>query len=219
MSRLGPAGTGTSRPSLLGPSWGNIAMPQYKATWFFTSQKYAVGWSESWYTNANDPIVAQTNVANYLPKRIACLSDAALCQALRIARDGAPRDSTFMAFSTANVGLYPEATNPIAGVWDCLLCRRDVFDGSLLGHFFMRFVPAGIFNGRLYVEKTTSPATWESAFKAFGTEVTNGNYEIFKAATPIAGDFVAPFSFQGVRRTERKIGRPFDLLRGRRRAA
>jgi hypothetical protein len=190
-------------------------MPTYKTTWFFDDPTYNIGWTESWWCNGTNASSAQATVALYGSKRLACLMDTSRLVNTRCSMVGKPRDATYFAPSSAIHGSIPSAGNPLAGVWDCLLCHRDIDASTVLGHFFMHMVPASIFQGRLFLFASALPAAWLTAYLAFQTEITSGAYYL---RTKSAGNvvYVSCTRFGGDRRTTRKLGRPFDALHGRR---
>lgn len=193
-------------------------MAFYKATWFLQSNPYAVGWTENWWVSASTAVDALANVANYKTVRAALLSDQAQITTLRVSNVDPPRDSLFDSTGLPLAGGILAASFPIAGVWDALLCRRDITLNTLLGHMFMHFVPANIFTGRAYNPGGGSGESWATKFAAFQTEVTSGAY--FLREKGVSGFNYLPCStFFGQRRTEHKLGRPSDGLRGRRAVA
>jgi hypothetical protein len=191
-------------------------MPTFRCTWFFTSDKYQVGWTENWWTTATDAPTASGLVSNYKVVRAALLSDAAKIITVRIASVDHPRDSFFAPTGYPVAGGIAEATYPLAGVWDALLCRRDLAFYNLLGHIFLHFVPAGIFVGRVYTPGSGTPSSWPSAFTAFGNEITVGGPYLLRKSTGGVITYPQCTYFNGQRRTERRLGRPFDALHGRR---
>jgi hypothetical protein len=190
-------------------------MPSYKATWFFVDSTNVTGWTENFYVNAASNDAAAVAVSNYQSVRVALLSDLGKLTNLRISATGKPRDSKFYTLGSQQTGLIAHATRPIAGVWDTLLIRLDNAAGTMFGHMFLRLVPGDIFTGRTYTPGVPPPANWQNQMTAFATELTTGTYLRKVKVGGVAG--YAPISQMiGMARTERKLGRPFDSLHGRR---
>jgi len=196
-----------------------MAMAIFKATWFFTSSKYQVGWTENWWTSAVDAPTAAGQVANYKNVRKALLSDAAQITQVRLASVDHPRDSYFDTIGVPVTGTLAEATYPIAGVWDALLIRRDVNAYNFLGHLFLHFIPAGIMVGRVYTPASGTPASWPSAFTSYGNEIAAAGAYLLRKNTAGVITYPPCTFLIGLRRTERRLGRPFDALHGRRSVA
>ena len=194
---------------------GNMAMPTFRATWFFQDVTYGYGWTENWWVSATDAPTASVNVTNYASKRLAFMMDTAQWTELRISNIDPPRDSYFVAPASAAFGSIAHATINPAGVWDTLLIRRDIAGNTLLGHQFLHSVPAAIFNGRIYNAGGLPIATWLTPYSAWQTEVQSGTY-LLKKKSGSSFVYQACAAITSIRRTERRVGRPFDGLRGRR---
>jgi hypothetical protein len=194
-------------------------MANYKATIFFRDTTYNIGWTETWWLSATDPETALTQLANYPTVRKALLMSTSSMVAIRVSNVDHGRDSTYQTTGFPIAGTVNSTTYPIAGVWDCLLCRRDNNLGNTLGHVFLRTVPAGIFLGRDYAPGNISAIGWVAAFAAFVTEVTSGTYFMKDKLSGGGFGYQLCTQFVGMRRTERRLGRPFDALRGRRAVA
>lgn len=198
---------------------GNIAMPFFRVTWVFKDQTYDVGWSETLLVQATDANDADTQSSGYHTKRLALTYAHVLAQFKRVCNIDHPRDSRIFPFPTSTTGILNEATNPMAGLFDVLVCRRDVAAGTFLGRMFMRMVPMGIFIGRIYSESGSMiPPNWNADILSFSTEVASGKYYLNKKSGASYAP-VAITNFLPEYRGERKLGRPFDRLRGRRAVA
>lgn len=189
-------------------------MPTYKVTYVFADNVNGVGWSEGWWAQGADAVSAGATQGNYPTVRLPLLMDTARITAIRVSNVDKPRDSVYLVLGSNPVGTIPSATRKAAGVWDCLLVKRDVTAGTLQGHMFLRMVPGDIFTGRLYTGQNLPPANWQTMFTAWVTELTGGAYFLRKKAGGIT-TYVACQAVTPERRTERKLGRPFDALRGR----
>lgn len=194
-------------------------MATFKVTWFFEDNTDLTGWTENWWVSATSAADALTTVNGYKVARTNLLLDTTTLNAVRACSIDPTRDSTFDTASLPMQGTIPRATYPSAGVWDCLLCRRDISSGVILGHMFMHQVPAGIFVGRAYDPALISALGWVAKFAAFVTEVTGGNYLLRSRTGGGSVVYTVCTTFTGLRRTERRLGRPFDALRGRRAVA
>jgi len=195
-------------------------MATYKMTFFLQNSVDNTGWTENWWTLATDAVTALGNVNNYLTVRAATLLDSCSIVALRACNVDTPRDSLYLGTSLPIAGTIARATYPAAGTWDCLLCRRDITLNNLIGHMFMHGVPAAIFTGRAYTPAAVSGLNWVVKFANFVTELTSGPYYLRKKQTgPPPFTYGECVTFLGIRRTEHKLGRPFDALRGRRAVA
>jgi hypothetical protein len=193
-------------------------MATYKITFVFGSSVNAVGWTENWWVNAADANAAVNSVTNYLTVRKALMLDTAAITNIRASNIDKNRDGILASVGGAT-GIIPSATQPPAGIWDCLLCRRDDATHTAIGHMFLHLVPSVIFNGRVYVPNPAGYAAWAAAMTAFQTEVKNGTYLVRKRTAPNTYSYVPCGFFDGTRRTSRKLGRPFDALHGRRQVA
>jgi hypothetical protein len=187
-------------------------MANYKITQFFTDAVNQTGWSESWYISAASAAAGLTAFAPVATARQALLNDVASLFAIRASNVDTPRDSLYQASGLPLVGSIATATYPLAGVWDCLLVTAQNTTNNLFGHIFMHDVPAGIFVGRVYVPSHTSGINWVTNFATWQTALVTAT--ILKRAKGPVYDAVT--SVIGQRRTERRLGRPFDALRGRR---
>lgn len=193
-------------------------MAKFKMTWFFEDSVDSVGWSENWWVEAADNVTAISDVSAYSALRAALLLDSSSIVAVRACNVDGRRDSYFQQSGLPVNGTIVRATYPLAGVWDCLLCRRDVVTSDQLGHMFLHIVPAGIFIGRKYVPGNVTGIGWIAKFNAFDAEVTSGTY-LLRQVRPTFTLYPPCTYFAGIRRTERRLGRPFDALRGRRAVA
>lgn len=193
-------------------------MATFKNTWFFSDATYNVGWTESWYVTAADVNAAYTATSNYPSVRKALLMNTSTINYVRCANIDHPRDSLITTL-VGIAGTIVSATYPLAGVWDVLLCRRDVNTWNYFNGLFMRFVPGFVFAGRLYNPTGAGAAAWNTAFTAMQTEVVSGPYLVRKFSPPSSFIYSPCTKFIFRYRTERRLGRPSDPLRGRRATA
>jgi len=188
-----------------------------RMTVFFADPTLNVGWTETWILNAVDYPSAYATFGSFAPLRVALMMDTSFITTVRISNVNAIRDSFVRSIPAAiGQGTISHATVPPAGLDDALIWRKD--DGVTYTYFnklFMHSVPAGIFNGRIY-PATTPPAGWTAAVIAFQTFILAGanGFLVRKGGPPVT--YVPIGSFDPLRRTTRKLGRPFGLLVGRR---
>lgn len=194
---------------------GNMAMPEFKATLFFQNPTNSTGWTENWYLNSGSYLSAEASVVAYIAARVACLLDTTSITAVRIANVDPPRDSQLFTLVAGNQGTIVSATYPSAGVWDCLLVSLQNASFNLFGHLFMHDVPAGIFVGRTYVPNSVPAIGWVAKKTALDAAIVAAAFQRKKKGPT----YEVITSSPGLRRTEHRLGRPFDTLRGRRSVA
>jgi hypothetical protein len=194
---------------------GNMCMAIYKLTQFFTDAVYQTGWTESWYISGSSASGCLSTFAAVATARQALLMDSSSIFAIRASNVDTPRDSLYLSSGLPLVGTIVSATYPIAGVWDCLLVTLQSSTLNMFGHVFMHSVPAGIFVGRVYVPTHTSGIGWVANFAAWVSAIVTANL-LKRQKGPLYNPVI---SVIGTRRTERRLGRPFDALRGRRSVA
>jgi len=196
-----------------------MAMPT-KFTAFFRDTLNTIGWTESYYTPSGSVTTAALNAydTGVLAFRKACLSDTCFVDALRLSNTDHPRDSLILAPPVNQQGTIASATHKPVGPWDALLIRQEGPTSNVFSHLFMRGCPQEIFNGRFYVPIGTFPATFKTALDAYYAALISQGLALRKV---VGGTPTYPLltSQAYLRRTERKAGRPFDPLRGRRAVA
>jgi len=192
-------------------------MAKFKCTFVMQDTLWDTGFTHTWWVDEEDSSVALTTVYPYWQKLRALISDTIFLTDLRASNVDPPRDSEHRGPSTGEEhGTIDHTTTPILTYSEALLVRRDQATGNVFGHSFLHGVPIAEFTGRKY----TPPAgTWLTAFQALVTLVTNTQFLLRKVGAggaityPICGRYI------GMRLTKHAVGRPFDLLRGRRRIA
>jgi hypothetical protein len=194
-----------------------MAGPFQKTTFFFQDNVNNCGWTESWYwvqANTNAALVAATPL---VPLRAALLMDTCTIVALRATTLGPPRDSLFLQTGVPLAGTIAHSSYPAAGPWDALLIRKDN-DGTFLNKVFMHGVPLGIFVGRQYQNTVAPGIVFQTNISAYLSAASAAGASVRKivSGTPI---YASVLTFQPLRRTEHRIGRPSDPLRGRRAVA
>jgi hypothetical protein len=193
-------------------------MAVFKGTWFYYDTEDTVGWTETWWGNASDFTSAVALFNGYAPVRQALMYSTSFITQVRISNVDSPRDSLIIPTAGLN-GPWVTATTPRAGIWDCLLLRRDAVANNVFGHLFLHLIPAGVFVGRTYGPVAPVSTSWNPAFAAFQAYVTAGNLLLRKRVPPAAPTYPPCTQCIPRYRTERRLGRPSDPLRGRRAVA
>jgi hypothetical protein len=192
-------------------------MPQYKVTFFFQDNTNQTGWTESWWSTNTDGVSALTAWNPTFTARLALLMNYCQITEVRVANVDHPRDSIYAGYAPGT-GTISNTSHPGCGPWDALLVRRDVAPLTLFGHVFMRGIPQAIFTGRVYGSADSYMATWTANFTTWRSALLAIPAQLRKGTTtpPTYPNMTDLF---GIRRTERRVGRPFDALRGRRSVA
>jgi hypothetical protein len=194
-----------------------MATPYQKTTFFFLDNVNNCGWTESWYWVLASANAALTAAVTLITTRVALLMDTCQLTTIRSVTVGPPRDSLFAASGVPALGTILHGSFPAAGPWDALLIRKDN-DGTYFNKVFMHGVPVGIFTGRNYQNTVAPGIAFQTALAAYLTAANGAGASVRKIASSVV--LVAPvLSYAPVRRTEHRIGRPFDPLRGRRAVA
>jgi hypothetical protein len=193
-------------------------MPLQKGTFFISDLTNNVGWTESWYFNQASTASALSSLGTLIGPRVALLMDTCQIIAARVVTVGPPRDSLFASTGIPANGTILHATYPAAGPWDCLLCRKDSTDGTYFNKIFMHGVPVGIFNGRYYQDSVAPGVAFQTSLTAYLTAAVAAGALVRKgpASAPVTANIAVLIP---IRRTEHRLGRPFDELRGRRAVA
>lgn len=193
-------------------------MATYRITMFFQDNVNVTGWTENWWVNAANGPAALTAFSGVYTSRVALLMDTCQMTTARASNVDHPRDSDYLNVGIPVLGTIAHATYPAAGPWDALLVRRDVSTNDLIGHIFMHGVPAGIFTGRIW-QVTVAPGI------TFAANLTNYQTSLVSASALLRKGPATAYTYPpctvilGLRRTQHKVGRPFDQLRGRRAVA
>lgn len=194
-------------------------MPMFQCTWFFENTLTNVGWSEPYLVQESDYVPAQAVMDTLNPLRLACMTSNNYIRSLRVSNIALRGDALVANYGNAAVGGIDPTAHPDAGPFDACLLRKDTDPPIYHGFLYLRGIPEDTFVGR--------------QLKA------NGFIELGPLPDFIAGILAGPFFFRhlqqghpvsdatypaitamsGVRRVSRRIGRPFDQLRGRRRIA
>lgn len=196
---------------------GNIAMAIYKATFVFKDNVNNVGWTESWWSNHADIYAAASAWLAAATPRLTLLEDTCIMQAVRVSNVDHPRDSK-VEIPSPNVGGVSHSSHPACGPWDALLVRRDNILWNVFGKIFMHGIQQDLFVGR-DVAVGTAPATaFLASLSSYGTNLGLIPALLRKVVGGVA-TYPAFTDFRAIRRTEHRVGRPFDGLRGRRAVA
>jgi hypothetical protein len=189
-------------------------MPNFRVTGFYQDTTDLVGWSETWIVQAADAPTAANQYASVQTLANPLRFTTTSITAVRSSNIDAPRDSFYPVLGSGTAGTISRATHPPAGVWDTLLFRWDAASNNFFNKKFFHEVPGDIFNGRVYVGNA---AYWNTPFAAYIAALVSPSNGIMvrkrQAGVPV---FAALSAVTPLRRTERRLGRPFDALRGRR---
>lgn len=196
---------------------GNIVMPDYRGTWFFTDTVDNTGWTETWILSGSDPAAAYATAAGYEAARALLAFDSVKITACRICNIDPPRDHVIITAGFPYTGSLARATVKYAGISDCLLIGLENSADNAFWHMFLRSMPAEQFTGRIYNAGAT-PTGWHTALLAYLTILKNGafNRQRFDGTSRVVNVIENAYP---LRWTSRKLGRPFDTLRGRRAVA
>jgi hypothetical protein len=189
-------------------------MATFRASWFYVDTVNNTGWTETFFATATTPQQVPTIVSNYITVRKALMMDTGAFVGLRVSNIDSPRDSLWTYTGAGTTGTIAHATYPQKGVEDCVLMRWSNSTAAAFWHTFLHDVPATLFAGRTYTPPGSLSA-WTAAMAAYISEVTSGNYYKFRrlSGTPTLTGITTGVD---LRWTVRRMGRPFDTLRGRR---
>jgi hypothetical protein len=193
-------------------------MPVFRGTVFFNDPTYTLGWSENWFFNADSWVAGLVLLTGYYPLRAALMMKTSYVTALRVSNVDHQRDGLFSSVATAaGQGAIDPAVHPAAGLGDCVLFRKD--DNTSYKYFnklFLQSVPGEIFLGRQLADPI--PAFWLTPLNAYQAYVLDPTKQFLVRAKLGTGGYLyqALSYFAPLFRTNRKPGRPFETLRGRR---
>ena len=192
-------------------------MATWHVTFFFTDTLENTGWTENWWYTSTLASGVTADAITYAQARMLLAMNTSFLNQIRVSNVDPPRDSLYIDLSavTGLQGNYDHTTVPAAGLGDALLIRRDVLTQNLFGHMFLRSVPAGIFTGRTY-PGSPLPTGWGTNFAAFRALFTPTSNWLLRQVVGGVVTYPGCRVFIPIRRTTRRIGRPFDSLRGRR---
>lgn len=192
-------------------------MPFVKTTWFFRDSVNNVGWTESWWSNSTDTPTASAAFTGVIPARLALLEDTCFLDFQRCSNVDHPRDS-YVTVATTTQGTVSHVTHPAAGPWDAMLIRREAASNDVFGKIFMHGVQLDLFLGRALNIGNAAYTAWLLAFSSYITAL-QGIPALLRKVVAGTPTYPALSRAVTVRRTEHKVGRPFDGLRGRRAVA
>lgn len=192
-------------------------MPNWHVTFFYTDTLENVGWTENWWYSGTLSTSVTADAITYAQARMLLAMDTSFLNQIRVCNVDPPRDSLYLDLTgvTGLQGNYNHTTVPPAGLGDALLIRRDVATRNLFGHIFLRSTPAAIFNGRTY-PSAALPTGWATNFAAFVALFTPTSNWLLRQLVAGVVTYPSVRVFIPIRRTTRRVGRPFDSLRGRR---
>lgn len=189
----------------------NIAMPNYRLNFIFTNNLNRAGWAETWYAEAADHAEAQGKMDAYVPLRSDLMTENTVLAHGRASNVDPPRDSLIKEYNTP--GTIDPVTHPPVTIWDALLVRKDRAEFTNQGRVFLHDVPQDVFLGRDL--NPTVPAYFATALAAWVAGVVAQGFQ-FRITTGFGFGYISIAFMTALRLTEHRVGRPFDVLRGRR---
>jgi len=185
-------------------------MPDFVATLFINDNASSYGWSENYYLKDEDNIVDAADLfATIVPERLAVLTDLHTAVAARVSQIDIPNDSRLLTGFPA-VGDLAATFDTQVQPWTALLTRNEATSLSRGRTFFHGVLEDTFTAGRVYNPTNPNNAAWQTLFTSIKDHC---------ALRHIVADSVTLSDFSAVlplRQVNRKVGRPFGLLRGRR---
>lgn len=189
-----------------------MARPPWVATVFYNNTFLNFGWSENLYPIGPDQATASAAVANLIPLRLALLSDDWTIAYARLDVPGSPRDSVVVPLPSSRLGTYVIAPPDKELPADSAVLVTLFGDPTKKNRNFWRVIGTQ----DMGAPNSFSPTNlWLSLFAAYATSLQPNFY--VARNTPTVSYFVPIASVNLGRFTNRKMGRPFGLARGRRR--
>lgn len=191
--------------------YGASMAADFKATLFFQDLASSYGWSENYfYKQAADHDAVVTKVQIMLVLRLAVLTDLHQCVAARVSDVSVPNDSKLVS-GLPLPGDVASTGSTIVQPWSALLTRNES-TAFYRGRFFLH----GVHEHTFLANRSYDPANAESAdWIAFFLDIKDNCALRHIVAPPVVlyDNFTNIFP---LRMVERKVGRPFNLLHGRR---
>jgi hypothetical protein len=195
-------------------------MPLFQCTSFFSSPNLGCGGSFVMYNVATDHPTASTNFNNLIISLRPLVLPSWQFDGYRVSDMAIRGDSLVVNFSPALVGQDPVAAVQQPGATDAVLLRKTQTSDYTHGHMFLHGVAM---NYQGAERNFVGNPAWLLAFGTFQAIIDTGNWFWVHRTNP--GVLPPVFTTKEinnidvVRFSSHRIGRPFDLLRGRRRIA
>jgi len=190
---------------------GFVTMPNFKCTYMFNDAAASFGWSETWYSkDVADYAAAETLAIGYFPVRQAVLVDRCKLLAVRISSVEVVHDSLIKK-PTDGTGDVTSTSDTVVQPWTALLSRNQA-TALYRGRTYFHGVLEDTFDSGRDYDATNAQATAWTALKAF----ILANFALRHNAPPDPVSYEQFTEIILLRQVNRKVGRPFGLLRGRR---
>jgi len=188
-------------------------MPQFQCTLFFQDIAHGYGWSESYFIAKPDPLgiqTARTALEVLLGLRADVLTDIHEIVAGRVSDVAVLNDSLLVAGGPF-VGQVASTVVTACEPWTCLNVRMEAGAEWRGRKFFHGLLESTFQDNRSYAPGNPQAAAWTALF----TELED-NWDL-RVEHPSLTHYESITKCIPIRQTSRKVGRPFDLLRGRQR--
>jgi len=184
-----------------------------QGTLFFQDINSSYGWTENYYyKDAADLDAALSLLLVLIPLRVAVLTDIHNLVAGRISNVAIVNDSKLVT-GLPVTGDLASTTITAVQPWSSLLTRNEASSLYRGRTFFHGVLEDTFLPGRSYDSANANNAAWQALF----TEMKDRCALKHRVATVLT--FTQFTAVLPMRMVERKVGRPFNLLRGRRRIA
>jgi len=181
----------------------------FVGTFFFQDLPSSYGWTEVFYTNAADIAAARTRFQEYIPLRAAVLTDLHKMVACRISQVDILNDSLLVQ-GFPIVGDVTATTLSQCEPWTALLTRNEAGSEHRGRTYFHGLLESTFTTGRIYDPVNAQSVEWEALLEWIRV---NCRLRWLDGVTYMYTPFTDIYP---LRQVNRKVGRPFSLLRGRR---
>ena len=184
-------------------------MPDFQVTLFLTDTEGTYGWSEPYYIEATTIEVGVPAMEALITERSLVLTDFNKIVAGRIS-DTAVLNDSLLATNTPLDGAIVSTSITAVDPWTALMMRVESTSAHRGRHFFHGVLENTFLADRSYDPANPNNATWVD-WKDYLVTNTKLRYKL--AGVPTYGTLTGAIL---QRMVEKKVGRPFGLLRGRR---
>jgi hypothetical protein len=194
-------------------------MAMFQVTCFMENVLTAVGWTEPWYISAGDYAAAKAAMEAVIPNRMGCATANTFLRALRVSDVTLRGDALIAVYGDGHPGTIDPTAHADAGPFDAVLVRKDTDPPIHHGFMYMRGWPEDVFVGR---QIKANGFVMVGAGPSFFNSILAGTFHFrhLPVGQPVANaTYPAITELTAIRRVSRRVGRPFDQLRGRRRIA
>lgn len=184
-------------------------MPNFQGTLFFQDLPSSYGWTENYYLEAADVSAARTELQEVVPLRAAVLTDLHKMVAARVSDVSVLNDSLLITGFPV-VGDVMATIQTQCEPWTALLTRNESSSLYRGRTFFHGLLEATFSTGRIYDPINAQSVEWEALLEWIRLNC------LLKHIVGAATVYDAFTNIYPLRQVNRKVGRPFNLLRGRR---